>query len=65
MTENIFRPRPRLTSLSRDNKVGKDQQHTAHDDDDDQSDNDAVKGWICVIHDNFPLASLQRLTPKG
>ena len=47
-------PPARLTSLSRDNKVGKDQ-HTAHDDYDGQSDNDAVKGWICVIHDKMVL----------
>jgi hypothetical protein len=45
----------RLTSLSRNKKVGKDR-HTAHHDYDDQSDNDGVKLWVSVfVHDKMIL----------
>ena len=52
-TEIIFRPRPPVIAIAYE-KVGNDYQ-TAHDDYDDQSDNDAVISWICVIHDKMTL----------
>jgi hypothetical protein len=46
---------PPATSLSRNNKVGKDR-HTAHHDNDDQCDNDGVKLWISLfVHDKMVL----------
>ncbi|MFZ1182066.1 MAG: hypothetical protein WAO14_01615, partial [Pseudolabrys sp.] len=52
----------RLTSLSRNNKVGKDNK-TAHDDYDDQTENGAAIIWMCV-HDNSSPSIRANRSPR-